>query len=148
MNRIIRKYEEKDLNQVLSSWENASKLAHPFLTEAFIAEERYNIPNVYLPNTDTWVAEQEGKVIGFIALMGNEVGAIFVEPEFHGTKAGKALMDKAKELHGELEVEVFKENSIGRKFYASYGFELLSESTHEKTGNQLLRLKYSKKKAG
>ncbi len=127
----------------MAAWESASAKAHPFLTEAFLDQERYNIPNVYLPNTETWVIEQDGDVIGFTALMGNEVGAIFVDAAFHGTGAGKALMDKAVELHGEVELEVFKDNAVGRAFYDRYGFVLLAESVHEQTGNALLRLKYS-----
>ena len=127
----------------MSSWENASKIAHPFLSESFLEMERYNIPNIYLPNADTWVIEDERKVIGFIALLGNEVGGIFVQPKFHGTGAGLALMNKAQEIHGNLEVEVFEKNLIGRKFYSSYGFELLLKKHHEQTGNQVLRLKFT-----
>lgn len=142
MTHLIRQYKESDLQAVLSSWENAVKIAHPFLKEAFLDTERYNIPNVYLPNTDTWVAQVDEKVVGFIALMGNEVGAIFLEPLFHGRGIGRALMDKAQEIHGTLEVEVFKANPIGRKFYSRYGFELLAESVHEPTGQSVLRLKF------
>jgi len=137
----IRKYKDSDLNGVLSSWENASELAHPFLSRDFLDSERNNIANVYLPITDTWVSEHNGEVIGFIALLGNEVGAIFVQPKYHGLGIGRALMDKAQKLHGDLEVEVFEANLIGRKFYSSYGFEPLSESIHEETGNKVLRLK-------
>lgn len=145
MNAIIRHYkiDSNDLTGVMSSWENASKIAHPFLAEKFLDTERYNIPNMYLPNADTWVADFDGIVIGFIALMGNEVGAIFVEPEFHGTGVGLSLMNKAQQLHGDLEVEVFDENSIGRKFYSSYGFSLLTEKIHAPTGNKVLRLKFT-----
>ncbi|MEL7034700.1 MAG: GNAT family N-acetyltransferase [Cyanobacteria bacterium J06592_8] len=128
----------------MSAWENASKIAHPFLTEEFLERERYNIPNVYLPNADTWVAENEEEVIGFIALIGSEVGAIFVQPCFQGRGVGFALMNKAQELHGNLEVEVFKDNAIGRQFYSSYGFKYLEEKLHEPTGKQLLRLKFIK----
>jgi putative acetyltransferase len=143
MTPSIRQYAAADLSGVLSSWENASKLAHPFLTEEFLDKERYNIPNVYLPNADTWVAELDGKVIGFIALIGSEVGALFVEPDFHGTGVGRALMDRAQELRGDLEVDVFQLNSIGRKFYSNYGFEPLTETIHEETGNRMLRLKFT-----
>ena len=143
MIRTIRQYAEADLNGVLSSWENASRIAHPFLTKIFLDKERYNITNVYLPNADTWVAEIDGLVVGFIALLDNEVGAIFVDPEFHGAGFGKALMDKAQEIHGNLEVEVFEANLTGRKFYSSYGFELFIEKTHEETGNKMLRLKFT-----
>lgn len=100
-------------------------------------------PNMYLPNAGTWVAEIEGEVVGFIALIGNEVGAIFVDTGFHHRGAGRALMDKARELRGDLEVEVFEKNQIGRRFYANYGFELMEEKIHEQTGNALLRLSYS-----
>lgn len=142
MTHLIRQYVESDLNDVLSSWETASKIAHPFLEEEFLETERYNIPNVYLPNTDTWVAEVDGGVVGFIALMGNEVGAIFLDPKFQGLGIGRALMNKAQEIHGTLELEVFKANSIGRKFYDRYGFVLLTESIHEPTNQDLLRLKF------
>ena len=95
------------------------------MRDEFIAQERKNVAEIYLPNTDTWVVELDGNVEGFIVLMGNEVGATFLQPKFHGKGAGKALMDKAREFHGDIEVEVFKENSIGRKFYSQYGFEYL-----------------------
>ena len=52
-------------------------------------------------------------------------------------------MDKAQALHGDLEVEVFKANSIGRKFYSTYGFEQLEEKSHEPTGQQVLRLRFT-----
>ena len=142
----IRQYKHSDLGSVLSSWERATRLAHPFMTDEFIANERKNVAEIYLPNTDTWVIKFDEEVKGFIALMGNEVGAIFLQPEFHGKGAGKALMDKAQELHRDLEVEVFKENSIGRKFYSQYGFEFLEQKLHEPTGQQVLRLKFTANK--
>ena len=116
------------------------------MTDAFIAEQRKNVADIYIPNTDTWVAEIEGDVQGFIALMGNEIGAIFLQPDFHGKGIGKTLMDKAQALQGDLEVEVFKANAIGRRFYDSYGFELLEESFHEPTAQPLLRLRFERKK--
>ena len=116
------------------------------MTYEFIAQERKNVAEIYIPNTDTWVAELEGEVKGFIALMGNEVGAIFLQPNCHGQGIGKALMDKAQEIHGNLEVEVFKVNNIGRNFYSKYGFEQLEEKLHEQTRQQVLRLKFTANK--
>ena len=139
---LIRHYKESDLDEVLSSWETATRLAHEFMTDYFIAQERKNVAEIYIPYTDTWVAELDGEVKGFIALMGNEVGAIFLQPDCHGKGIGRALMDKAQALHGGLEVEVFKENSIGRKFYSKYGFSLLEEKFHEPTGQSVLRLRF------
>ncbi len=138
---MIRKYQLTDCEDVLSVWADASALAHPFLSQEFLELERHNIPNVYLPKADTWVWEAEGRVVGFISLLGNEVGAIFVAPPFQGGGIGRALMDKARALHGELEVEVFKDNLSGRAFYAKYGFELMRQGVHEQTGCEILRLR-------
>ncbi|MCL4266260.1 MAG: hypothetical protein KJ069_23845 [Anaerolineae bacterium] len=52
-------------------------------------------------------------------------------------------MGKAQQLHGDLEVEVFQANLIGRRFYARYGFQLWGETIHEETGNKMLRLKFT-----
>lgn len=143
MNRQIRQYQKSDLASVLSAWESASALAHPFLSSSFLAEERDSIQNLYLPNSDTWVLEQDQAVVGFISLIDNEIGGLFVHADFHRTGAGKALMDKAKALHASLEVEVFEMNPIGRAFYEKSGFVLMSELMHEETGQRLLRLRFT-----
>jgi putative acetyltransferase len=143
MNHTLRPYKNTDQNAVLDTWEEATRLAHPFMSDAFIAQGIQDIVNIYLPNTETWVAEVDGEVQGFIALMGNEVGAIFLRPSLHGKGIGKALMDKAQALRGNLELEVFKANTIGRAFYERYGFKPQEETLHEPTGQPLLRLKFS-----
>ncbi len=74
---LVRKYRATDLDAVLSAWETATRLAHSFMTDEFIAQERKNVAEIYLPNTETWVVEIDSLVQGFIALIGNEVGAIF-----------------------------------------------------------------------
>jgi len=143
MNEIIRQYRDSDLNELMTAWENANKLVHPFLNEDFVAQVRMDIPALYLPNADTWVVDVNNHVVGFISLISNEIGAIFLQPELHGKKLGKLMMDKAQELHGDLEVEVFEKNVIGRKFYSRYGFELIKEENHEPTGEKILRLKFT-----
>ena len=54
-------------------------------------------------------------------------------------------MDVVASLHETLEVDVFKKNAIGRRFYDAYGFELVKEHLHEGTKELLLRMKYEKK---
>ena len=143
----VRQYEDSDLEGVISGWENASKIAHPFLKMDFLAQERKYIPELFMPIADTWIVALDNLVVGFIALIGNEVGAIFLQPEHHDKKMGKLMMDKAQELHGDLEVEVFERNQIGRNFYRQYGFKLIEEKTHEQTGERILRLKFTAEKS-
>lgn len=138
---MIREYKSTDLEDLLITWAAASAVAHPFLSQEFLERERDDIANVYLPQAETWVWEADGRVVGFVSLLGNEVGGIFVDPRFHGIGIGRALMDRAWVLRGELEVEVFKANAMGRGFYAHYGFELVQEKIHEPTGLEVMRLR-------
>jgi putative acetyltransferase len=138
----IREYRESDLNAVLDVWMRASQLAHQFLSADFLARESQIIREVLLPVTETWVYEEGGGLLGFVALIGNEVGAIFVAPEHMRRGIGRALMDKAVGMHGVVELDVFAANSIGRSFYRRYGFVEVGQSMHEETGETMLRLRY------
>lgn len=126
---------------MLNVWASASAVAHPFLDERFLLEERRNIAEVHLPLATTWVWEESGRIAGFIALAGNEVGGLFVDPQFHRRGIGRALIDHVRGDHEELYVEVFRDNAIGRSFYAAYGFIEVDRATHEPTGLAVLRLR-------
>ena len=80
----IRKYTSDDDDAIIKVWEAATRVAHPFFTEEFIAAQRDAVRDMYLPNTLTHIVERDGKLVGFISMMGQEVGAIFVEPALHG----------------------------------------------------------------
>ena len=87
---MIRDYRESDLEEYMAVWDAASAQAHPFLTDEFVADLRDKVANVYLPVTENWVWEADGHVVGFIALMGNEIGGLFVDPNHSRTGIGKA----------------------------------------------------------
>lgn len=138
---MIRKYQPADCDEVLDVWSRASAVAHPFLSEQFLEQERRNIPEVYLPQAETWVWESAGHVVGYIALLGNEIGGLFVDPLHQRRGFGRALVDKARALRGDLEVEVFEKNLAGRAFYSSLGFRYLRQHLHEPTGFEIMRLR-------
>ncbi len=138
----IRPFRSSDEADLMQAWERANALAHPFLDAAFVAQVRHDIPALYLPNTETHVAEVKSKVVGFISMMGHEIGAIFLDPAFHGFGIGQAMINQVHKQHDVLEVEVFKNNHIGRRFYQAYGFELMEQQFHEASGHDVLRLKY------
>lgn len=130
----IRGYRTEDIEPVMDAWRQANALAHPFLTEAYVAQVEREIRNIYMPNAETYVLEEDGKVVGFIALLGNEIGGLFLDPSKHGKGYGKAMVDHAFALKGPLKVEVFRDNEIGRPFYERYGFEFIADERHEPSG--------------
>ena len=137
---MIRAYEPADLESMLEVWRRSSDLAHPFLSAEFQDAQAVQIRDVYMPLAETCVCLDGDRLVGFIALVGDEVGGLFVDPDCHGRGFGRALMDHARTLREHLEVEVFEENAIGRRFYGRYGFEEQSRGMHEESGFPVLRL--------
>ena len=141
---MIRPYEDDDLEALLDVWYRASLIAHPFLSADFLEAERLQIAEHWLPMAETMVYEADGRLVGFLALIGNEVGAIFVDPNFQRQGIGRALMDAARDSRPFLELDVFEANSIGRRFYANYGFEVVDHHLSEATGDPELRLRHQR----
>jgi len=113
---MIRQYEAKDIESLVACWRVASEFAHPFLTKKFLDSEAEALRDIYIPSTEIWVTEINGDVLGFIALMGNEIAALFLDPDYHGKGLGRAMVDKAVAEKGKLSVDVFEENAVGRNF--------------------------------
>ncbi|MGJ8527617.1 GNAT family N-acetyltransferase [Maritalea sp.] len=141
----IRKYEERDTDALIGIWRTANALAHPFLGEAFVRQVASDMRTMYLPNAETWVLETNSQPIGFIALLGNEIGGLFLDPAQHGNGYGKAMTDHAARLKGQLIVEVFEMNKIGRAFYDRYGFVEVSRHFHEQSQETVLKMETAAK---
>lgn len=141
---MIRKHRESDLEDILNIWYQASTLAHPFLDDAFVEKVKKDMREIYIPGSETWVYEDKGKVIGFIAMLGNEIGGLFVLPDHQSKGVGTQLVNFINGLLEELEVEVFTKNRIGRAFYDKYGFKVIKEDLHEESGQEILRMKITK----
>jgi putative acetyltransferase len=138
---MIRSFADRDVEDLLDVWHRASLIAHPFLTEGFLQRERVEIVERWLPTAETTVFESDGRVVGFLSLIGNEVGAIFVDPDCHGRGFGQALMDHARDRRPHLELSVFEANEIGRRFYDAYGFRIIERRIEETSGQPELRLR-------
>lgn len=74
--RTIRPYQAEDIEPVIDVWQRANALAHPFLSEDFVAGVHRAMRDIYLPNAETYLLEVGGNVVGFIALIGNEIGGL------------------------------------------------------------------------
>ena len=138
---MIRPFVGSDVVGLLDVWYRASLIAHPFLTEEFLERERVEIVERWLPMAETTVIQGDGRVVGFLSLIENEVGAIFVDPDFHRQGVGRALMDDARKRRPHLELSVFEANLIGRRFYEAYGFRTIERRIEETSGQPELRLR-------
>ncbi len=137
---MIRKYRTEDTGALVLIWQKSNALAHSFLADDFVAQVAEDMRNIYLPNAETWVLEENETLLGFIALVGDEIGGLFLEPSCRGRGYGKALADHAAALHGPLRVEVFEKNAIGRRFYDRYGFLETERYVHEGSGEVTIKM--------
>jgi len=51
-----------------------------------------------LPENETWVAEQDGRVVAFAALQGDVLGHLFVRPDAQRSGIGTALLEHTQRL--------------------------------------------------
>ena len=138
---MIRKHTPNDLEPILDIWYQASTLAHPFLEDSFVEQVKTAMRDMYVPGSETWVFEENKQIFGFISMMENEIGGLFVLPEQHGKGIGTQLLNYIKPNYKNLEVEVFEKNNIGRGFYNKCGFKQIHNYFHEPSSQNVLRLK-------
>ena len=141
---MIRKHTPEDLEILMSIWLESSSMAHPFLDATFVDSVKKDMCNLYMPNSDTWVFEENGAILGFISMIKNEIGGLFVTPKHHFKGIGTQLVNFTSKTHAILEVEVFEKNEIGRAFYDKIGFQFLKQYYHEESGEEVIRLKSKK----
>ena len=80
----------------------------------------------FLARGELWVAEVEGRIVGFAGVSGDELTHLYIDPLAQNRGVGTALLDHAKSLRPErLELWVFQENGGARRFYEGHGFQLI-----------------------
>ena len=137
---MIRKNTAEDTDEIVNTWYQAFSQVHPFLEEAFIEKVKKDMREIYIPNSETWVYEENNSLIGFISMLDNEIGWLFIRPDHQSTGVGTQLVDFVGKLHKVLEVEVFEKNMHGRAFYDKYGFKQIKQYTHAETNCEMLRM--------
>lgn len=158
MKCLIRKMSKKDINDV----QNVAKESWHATYEGIIPREIQDnfLKHAYsddmieyrLKNSNMFVAEVEGEVIGFINFSSlnenneSELSAIYINPEYQGHGIGTQLLQTCTSALTKLKViylDVEKENNIGLSFYKKKGFEVVDEYDDNFDGHILRTLKMS-----
>lgn len=137
---MMREYRPEDADALITIWDSAEPFAHPFLAEEVRDQVRRDMRNIYLPNAETWVLENDGAPVGFIAMIGTEIGGLFLAPSEQGKGMGRQMVDHIVAIKGPLTVEVFKDNKIGLPFYERYGFVVTGEGTFDASGDETFKM--------
>lgn len=133
----IRPYSPADTDRLVAIWLEASRIGHPFLTEKDLTGQLGKIRDIYLPKAENHVLATDGITVGFIGLIENFIGGLFIAPSYHRNGFGRLLVEHAAALKGELEVEVYRDNREAVAFYERTGFLHLYEQPSDSEGRPL-----------
>ena len=119
----IRPGRLADADAVADTWLAAFRETYAFPPAHSDDDVRAWVRTGLLPSTRTWVAEANGRMVGFIALRDASVEQLYVRQPWTGRGIGSRLIDLAKDRHpGGLELWTFQVNTGARRFYERHGF--------------------------
>jgi len=136
---MLRPARPEDMAAVADIWHRAWHVAHPGhvpagLTEARTAEAFHaRTPSRV---ADTTVAEEDGVLVGFTMVAGDEVEQVFVDPERHGTGVAAPLLAAAEQRvaaagHDVAWLAVVVGNARARAFYEKHGWRDTGDLPYE-----------------
>ncbi len=129
----IQRIAEDDIPEVVDVWYQASIHAHGFIPDSYWKANKELMKNKYIPMSETYIAKNGEKILGFISLMDDYLAALFVRPELQGRGVGSSLLNYTKNIRNSLKLKVFCKNEKSIEFYKSRGFSVSSESKDKET---------------
>ncbi|MGN0747345.1 MAG: GNAT family N-acetyltransferase [Aristaeellaceae bacterium] len=139
---VIRPYEEGDWPAIEAVHDAArmQELTLAALPEAFIPLQQAAVSEGLFDYTVA-VAEQDGKVVGFMACTPEELAWLYVAPDCMGQGVGTALVRHAlDQREGPMTLEVLVGNEPARRLYERCGFRLTDTVTGRMPGNEQFRV--------
>lgn len=138
---MIREYKNSDCERVMEIWLSANLEAHSFI-KAEYWKECYSLTAEAIGDAEVYVAEDNGRLTGFIGLEGDNIEGIFVESGFRSRGVGKSLIDFVKQRRGKLTLCVYEKNRRAAEFYKREGFVPVRKKPDISTGETEILMKW------
>ena len=126
---LILRLAWPDEQEALEALQRRASLERPEYREQLIADpDAIHLPPAQIANGQVIVAELDGAVAGFAAVVGGELDGLFVEPGLWGQGIGRALADAATHEARNRGLALTVIASPGaRGFYERCGFSVEDE---------------------
>jgi GNAT superfamily N-acetyltransferase len=123
--RLARPEEHDELEEL----QRRASLELPEYRDQLIANpDAIHLPPAQIANGQVIVAEVDGEIAGFAAVVGGELDGLFVEPDLWGSGIGRALADAAAhEARKRGLALTVVANPRARRFYEHCGFTVEGE---------------------
>jgi GNAT superfamily N-acetyltransferase len=109
---------------VAEVWLRSFAAALPGVHRAHSDDEvRRWVADVLLPTHDAWVADDDGTVVGVLALSDGWLDQLYLDPDCRGQRLGDRFIALAKSRQPRgLQLWTFQVNEPARRFYRRHGF--------------------------
>jgi putative acetyltransferase len=117
-------------------WERSVRATHDFLTDEDIVALRPLVETALDDDAlELWVLTEGDPPVGFMAIAGDDISALFLEPARRGQGGGSRLVAHAQALRGgDLTVDVNEQNHAAVGFYQALGFVVVGRSPLDDRG--------------
>lgn len=131
---MIRNLRDNDIDIVMNLWKESTIEAQSFISDEYWLENYDNVKNNYLPDSDTYVYEEDEEIKGFVSLIENIfIGGLFLKIDSQRKGIGSKIIDFLKAEHDKLQLAVYDKNIRAMNFYVKSGFKILNTKIDEKT---------------
>ena len=129
---MIRKFNENDLDKVMTIWLDSNIETHNFIPKAYWETVSHFVKRAMVLS-DMYVYEKDETICGFIGLDDTYIAGMFVDASGRSKGIGKELLDYVKNIMPELVLRVYQKNERAIAFYKREQFEIVSESVDGNT---------------
>lgn len=132
---MIRRFENKDLDQVMSIWLQVNMESHSFIGADYW-KDNYEMVKDMIPKAEVLVSEENGQIRGFIGLIDTYIAGIFVRAAEQSKGVGTGLLQTVMKSRDNLRLNVYKKNMRAVSFYQHYGFQIKNQEIDESTSEE------------
>jgi ribosomal protein S18 acetylase RimI-like enzyme len=121
----VRALEPDDVERVVEIWNQTKRDTYDFIPQErdrSVDDDRGFFVAHILPQCAIWVAREDGRIVGFVALRGSYVDRLYVHPGAQRRGIGEALLRQAiAQSPTGIELHTHVKNGKARAFYEKNG---------------------------
>jgi len=131
--RSVRPYQPGDEVAVVDVWHRSGRAAYPYLPtwQAFSREHAGRVfREVIAPACEIWVGNDGDRVAAYLALEGDTLDRLYVDPPAQQSGWGTRLVEQAKRLRPSgMRLHTHQQNHAARALYERHKFQAVAFGT-------------------
>ena len=133
---ILDIISDKDMEEILDTWESSVRATHDFLSEEdIISIKPYVKEGAKHVGKFLCVRDEENTIKAFMGIEDFKIEMLFVSDECRRKGIGKSLVEYAVKTLNVNYVDVNEQNPQALGFYEHVGFEVFKKSEFDEQGN-------------